>query len=680
MNASDHDSCNSSSIISSSRKRDHRRQDVATVGDCVRAEETDQEEELFMEALLNPNFDELSRQFRYFQKVFCTKQKSLHQVSVSMLKKKHIPVAPYITTPEFTMALSRALLQIHFGLSLTVEDSDALIEQQGEESAQYSRFLCPPIPNRFFYVHWIVRKLLPMLPGRNNVSPYFVSRQLLSPENVNIYGLDIGTGATCIYPLLMSHYNRKRLFQQKEGPAIFMHATDIDPVAVQLARTNVAANHLQSLVRVHLVPKSSSQTALLNSEYDASTSSLVQGPYGPLILSLGQIQADHQEETSLDTMPLWDGSCDFQLDFVMTNPPFHDSNLNAEKVHGNDDDDQRMQHEVNHLHDSKSQSLRGRTTFMTVNEGYYPKGEVGFGLDLILDSWNLFISSRPVPHWITMMCGKKSSFLFLKHAISQLLGHSHMCTTEFGPGEYTRWFLAWTFHRPSARSPLALIDRAWNFDVSIGLSPSTLSTLNSESSAFLTACQEVTNRFIEYCRTLSNPSEAGFCVICEKIVNPSSDFGTRSKDHQSRPIIRLQMCERHDQLNFASSTAQNANMGDESLPDCLKSCISQINSTDRMLFLPSDCGHFVLDISLSIGKDTRSSIVKPGVIEVEDRKYAIHVEIDSYRHSTYGGKRVEKIRSQLEQEICRTSRRWRRYLERNPPLVKPNGNQPMDES
>jgi 23S rRNA A1618 N6-methylase RlmF len=697
MNDSDGDSGNArASLASSSRKRDHRRQNVAIVCDNPLDDDEDNEEVLFFESLLNPNFDELARQFRYFKQVYNTKQHPSPSLLATDKKKKHLPIAPYIATPEFTMALSRALLHVHFGLSLTVEDSSAIKGAKSpSEAGSPSRFLCPPIPNRFFYVQWIVRTLLPMIPGNKSdkcfEQPYPLPLSASQPERESIRGLDIGTGATCIYPLLISHYNRKRLVHRsKENPVIVMHATDIDPLAVQWAKTNVSTNQLQTLVHVHLVPKSSSQAAAqfgTLSNMDVGAVPLVQGHGGPLIRSLDQIRTFVQQQQSLNVTPISKDS-DLQLDFVMTNPPFYDFSLNEEGRRGNDDDHQRIGHSVNHIYDPKLQALRGRTTLMTFNEGYYPYGEVGFGLDLVLDSWNLFVAAKgkakcpplqnstannlssapPLPHWISMMCGKKSSFVYLQHAISQLLGPSHVCTTEFGPGEYTRWFLAWTFHRPAARSPLARMNRPWTFHVSITVSP-------SSASSKATACEQVTNRLMEYCQNLSNHSDPGIVVICEESIHSSSLYRTHSKDNRC-PVVRLQMYEKHDPSVYVSSFVGSTCEGDETLPDCLKSCIYQMSYTDRLSFLPSDCGHFLLDISLMIANFTDAQIAS----DMNEHECIVHVEVDSYLHSTYGRKRVEKIRSQLEHDICRTSRRWRRLLQRHGERTFANVVQPMDES
>lgn len=50
--------------------------------------------------------------------------------------------------------------------------------------------LCPTVPNRSNYIHWIEDLLLSDIIPRPNTSEDYVR------------GFDIGTGANCIYPLL----------------------------------------------------------------------------------------------------------------------------------------------------------------------------------------------------------------------------------------------------------------------------------------------------------------------------------------------------------------------------------------------------------------------------------------------------------------------------------------------
>lgn len=78
--------------------------------------------------------------------------------------------------------------------------------------------LCPPIPGRLDYIH----HLADLLSGE---------------ENIKI--LDIGTGATCIYPLLgVAEYNWNFV------------ATDIDLDSLDTAQDNIDDNHLEDQIEL----------------------------------------------------------------------------------------------------------------------------------------------------------------------------------------------------------------------------------------------------------------------------------------------------------------------------------------------------------------------------------------------------------------------------------------------
>lgn len=163
-------------------------------------------------------------------------------------------------TPTFQLALTRALLDHHFGLTLKQIPSSSLI---------------PPVPNRWFYVEWLLKELRPMLTN----TVYFHSKHVYSNR-----GLDIGTGASCIYPLLAT----------RKYASLHMVATDIDPESIQSSVINVEANGLADRVQVLQVEPSRSQ----------HPSNMLGGPVA----------------CSLAKLP-----DDIVFDFCMTNPPFFDA-------------------------------------------------------------------------------------------------------------------------------------------------------------------------------------------------------------------------------------------------------------------------------------------------------------------------------------------------------------------
>ncbi|KAI1418756.1 hypothetical protein F5Y12DRAFT_529187 [Xylaria sp. FL1777] len=149
------------------------------------------------------------------------------------------------TDPAAVMQLTKTLLEEDFGLEINLP----------------SDRLCPPVPNRHNYILWL-KDLL------DSTSPSY-SQQYEPGRRVT--GLDIGTGASLIYPLLGC----------VQRPGWRFIATDIDEVSLNSARTNARMNNLES--RIHIVDRTASD---------------------PLILGL-----------------------DFEtIDFVMVNPPFYASN------------------------------------------------------------------------------------------------------------------------------------------------------------------------------------------------------------------------------------------------------------------------------------------------------------------------------------------------------------------
>ncbi len=76
--------------------------------------------------------------------------------------------------PKAVKALNRALLVTHYGIKFWDIPKD---------------YLCPPIPGRADYIHYIAD----LLAETNNQN---------IPEGSTVQGLDIGIGANCIYPII----------------------------------------------------------------------------------------------------------------------------------------------------------------------------------------------------------------------------------------------------------------------------------------------------------------------------------------------------------------------------------------------------------------------------------------------------------------------------------------------
>ena len=148
--------------------------------------------------------------------------------------------------PNVVQQLTKSLLKSDFGLSLELPDDR----------------LCPPVPVRWNYIRWIQELL-------DTTSDTYSDRY--DPKR-EVIGLDIGIGASCIYPLLACASRSEWR----------MAGTDIDQHSFDYARRNVESNGMNKRIKL--------------------TMSTPTGPLVPL------------EKLKLE-----------ELDFVMTNPPFYSS-------------------------------------------------------------------------------------------------------------------------------------------------------------------------------------------------------------------------------------------------------------------------------------------------------------------------------------------------------------------
>uniref|UniRef100_A0A8C2K0L5 U6 small nuclear RNA (adenine-(43)-N(6))-methyltransferase n=1 Tax=Cyprinus carpio TaxID=7962 RepID=A0A8C2K0L5_CYPCA len=110
--------------------------------------------------------------------------------------------------PEAVRALTCTLLKEDFGLTIEIP-----LER-----------LIPTVPLRLNYIHWVED----LTGGQGN------------PRR----GIDISTGASCIYPLLGATMN-----------GWFFLATEVDDICFNYAKKNVEQNHLAELIRVVKVPQ-----------------------------------------------------------------------------------------------------------------------------------------------------------------------------------------------------------------------------------------------------------------------------------------------------------------------------------------------------------------------------------------------------------------------------------------
>ena len=551
----DNDGCegymNEESVASSSRKRRHFDSSASEGASsvCDSSEISLAKSLEILERSQSPNFEELARQYPSFRAAWAATK--------STQKDRGHATFSSCVTQDFSIQLTRAILQALFRLKLPYLDED---------------HLCPPIPNRFFYLHWIHTKLM------------HVSWVGTPHDNVTkSRGLDIGSGASCIYSMLAARFFRSTMI-----------TSEIDPKSVELARANVMANHLSSMITVLQVPPSHSQQEQQQQQQSSSFG-------GPLQRSIEGFLHVNQQQNSV-----------LVLDFVMTNPPFYDpSSMEISTARAGDG--------------------RSRTN-MTVSEGNYPGGEVGFVTEMIEDSlrMNSNETSRSFSAaWYSSMLGKKTSLVKLQKLLVHLLGPAHVETTEYGPGHYTRWFLAWTLQQPPGRANGALCPNSDKDSFRVAMAEPSLPQI---------AVTEVANRIVAFCDSGSGGWDLN------STISVSSGHGDGSA------AIVVQITE-----NMPPSISHfvDENQNGVEVPESILRVLRDRNNSQ---FLPEE-GHFLVNAEIRAAAiDTHSIAVS-----------AVNVRLSCYRHSARGAKAIEKIRNTLLGEVCRTNRKWRKIRERQNP-------------
>ncbi|KJE91873.1 methyltransferase 10 domain-containing protein [Capsaspora owczarzaki ATCC 30864] len=271
--------------------------------------------------------------------------------------------------PRAVAALSQAILHADFKLTVQIPDGT----------------LVPTVPSRLNYILWI--ESLVTLHRRATTKRQKDSHGEATKQPVS--GIDIGTGATCIYPLMATS-----LF-----PDWSFVATDINPDSLQHAKQNVAANEAVA-ARIRL---------------------LQQQPEDELLHgALGEA-----------------GTCDF----VMCNPPFYEtldhvpfanSESTTAPASRNNDEPGPPRRRVR----PQTKLAAAALITETVTSG----GEVEFVRQLIKESEAL--QTRIT--WYTSLLGHKSSLVTL---FKELHGRTDIAVTwtELRQGRTIRWVIAWTY-------------------------------------------------------------------------------------------------------------------------------------------------------------------------------------------------------------------------------------------
>ncbi|VDN52668.1 unnamed protein product [Dracunculus medinensis] len=243
--------------------------------------------------------------------------------------------------------LAKTLLRDDFGLNVELPP-DCLV---------------PRVPQRLNYIYWIDDQL-----KTNGLTQ-------------DVLGIDIGTGASCIYALL--------------GAKLFgwsFIATDSDPRSLEVAKQNVESNGLRDKIEIAHVDKNR------------------------LIKDIVRSHASNN------------------FTFCMCNPPFFEKEEFDEKFMPIDDN------VVVNICNEGYKSVPLSATVAKINEVTVAGGEVAFISQLIDDSLAL---KRSVVIY-TSMVGRKCSLLKLKKKLGRCSNVKYTFGT-LSQGKTQRWILAWSF-------------------------------------------------------------------------------------------------------------------------------------------------------------------------------------------------------------------------------------------
>ncbi|MBN3289795.1 MET16 methyltransferase, partial [Polypterus senegalus] len=270
--------------------------------------------------------------------------------------------------PEAVRALTCTLLKEDFGLTIEIP-----LER-----------LIPTVPLRLNYIHWVEDLVGRQTPCR---------------------GIDIGTGASCIYPLLGATMN-----------GWYFLATEVDNICFNYAKKNVEQNNLSDLIKVVKVPQ---KTLLMDAL---------------------------KEESGI------------VYDFCMCNPPFFANQMEAKGVNSRNArrpppssvntggvteimaEGGELEFVKRIIHDSLQLKKRLRWLFFPLNPSLNkfsrPVAEKC--------AFTSFISSTN-HRWYSCMLGKKCSLTPLKEELRKQ-GVPKVTHTEFCQGRTMRWALAWSYY------------------------------------------------------------------------------------------------------------------------------------------------------------------------------------------------------------------------------------------
>jgi len=468
-------------------------------------------------------------------------------------------------------------------------------------------------------------------------------------------GMDIGTGVSAIYPLLLTTNlfvddppNSEVMIHEDEPPPSkrwkFL-ATDIDPLAVESARINVRTNRLEGRIHVARVGEDANSPAAARNVRGGPLFAAMEAARHTALRPIGpedrQSGAYYRKE--LAQYP--------KFDFVMTNPPFYETLEDATSPRAGD---KRPRTDM-----SSEESLYARAPYdvggdMDDDEdcdsgGVGGGGGVGFVTAIMDDSRHF----RHHVTWYTSLVSKKSSLEAIQHKLQTLDGvwgnRGQIRTVEFRQenlegGEISegshnrstrvRWGIGWTYERAMGRCSACRVGEGLqSFEVWVGVGDAGDKTRK--------ACEEVVvSRLITFFENVRGISLKCSQQVreCSNVMLPGgSNDGSGGRSCQDR-LMRCVTVVEERFYNLSTPAG---------LPPA--ECLPASNDNSN---LPIE-GHMLIDAFVGTsGKCNASGCV------------SVQVVLDMYSHTKHGSTIINTLQCQLPGEIGRTNRKWRRLLQR----------------
>ncbi|XP_064092323.1 RNA N6-adenosine-methyltransferase mettl16-like isoform X2 [Macrobrachium nipponense] len=255
--------------------------------------------------------------------------------------------------------------------------------------------LVPTLPLRFNYLLWIEDLL--NLSGCRSIQ-----------KDLTI-GLDVGCGATCIYPLLAAKQN-----------GWYMLATEADNINYDCSVSNVKTNNLESHIVIRKVKQDVILKGVLESEETLSDIKMFQNHQNST--ESGSVARMQTEHSNVSHQKTGDG---YLLDFMMCNPPFFGSLEETYSMNKSRKDR------------GEPRSVATGAVQETVTEG----GEVSFICQMIDES---FLYKEKIRIFSSMI-GTKAHVKDVKDKLKSV-NPAHIAVVEFCQGRTMRWGIAWTFN------------------------------------------------------------------------------------------------------------------------------------------------------------------------------------------------------------------------------------------